>query len=130
MNKKVFCRKSQKNEVIEATVISLQITTEDVKGEPHPRHPDLQVLVKKNLRIEVAKNIIIIDVIKNTEIVTQHTEMTARMTGLAGVMTAGMIDAMTADQTEHHLPVVMTGGVVMTAIAVQADTIKTAVNYH
>ena len=68
--------------------------------------------------------------IKNTEIVTQHTEMTARMTGLAGVMTAGMIDAMTADQTADHLPVVMTGGLVMTAIAVQADTIKTAVNYH
>ena len=54
--------------------------------------------------------------------------MTARMTALAGVMTAGMIDAMTADQTADHLPVVMTGGVVMTAIAVQADTIQTAVN--
>jgi hypothetical protein len=128
MNKKVFFRKSQKNEVIEATVISLQITTEDVKGEPHPRHHgDLRVLVKTNLHIEVAKNIIIIDVIKNMEIVTQHTEMTARMTGdHHGVMTAGMIGEMTrADQTGG-----VTGGVVMTAIAVQADTIKTAVNYH
>ena len=82
--------------------------------------------MKTNLHIEAAKNIIIIDVIKNTEIVTQHTEMTARMTAdHQGVMTAGMIGEMTADQTG-----VVTGGVVMTAIAVQADTIKTAVNYH
>lgn len=123
MNKKVFCLKSQKNEVIEVTVISLQITTEDVLGEPHHRHPDLQVLVKKNLRTEVAKNIIIIDVIKNNTVVTtQHTEMTARMTAdHHGVMTAGMIGAMTADH-------VVTGGVVMTASVVQADTIQTVVN--
>ena len=109
-------------------IFKIQITTEDVKGEPHPRHHgDLRVLVKMNLHIEVAKNIIIIDVIKNTEIVTQHTEMTARMTAdHQGVMTAGMIGEMTrADQTGG-----VTGGVVMTAIAVQADTIKTAVNYH
>ena len=105
----------------------IQITTEDVKGEPHPRHPeDLQVLVKMNLRTEVAKNIIIIDVIKNKEIVTQHTEMTAGMTAdHQGVMTAGMIGEMTVDQTGG-----VTGGVVMTAIAVQADTIQTAVNCH
>lgn len=122
MNKKVFFRKSQKNEVIEATVISLQITTEDVKGEPHPRHHgDLRVLVKTNLHTEVAKNIIAIDAIKNTEIVTQHTEMT-------GVMTAEMIGEMTgltAGQTGG-----VTDAVMMTAIAVQADTIQTAVNYH
>ena len=100
----------------------IQITTEDVKGEPHPRHHgDLRVLVKTNLHTEVAKNIIAIDAIKNTEIVTQHTEMT-------GVMTAEMIGEMTgltAGQTGG-----VTDAVMMTAIAVQADTIQTAVNYH
>ena len=84
-----------------------------------------------NLHIEVAKNIIIIDVIKNTEIVTQHTEMTAGMTAVdQGVMTGVMIGGvtgMTAGQTG-----VVTGGTArMTApVAVQADTIQTAVTYH
>jgi len=134
MNKKVFFLKSQKNEVIEATVISLQITTEDVKGEPHPRHHgDLRVLVKTNLPIEVAKNIIVIfdEVIKNTEIVTQHIEMTAQMTAAdQGVMTGVMIGGVTHGMTPAGQTGGVTDAVVMTAIAALADTIQTAVNCH
>ena len=113
----------------------IQITTEDVKGEPHPRHHgDLRVLVKMNLHIEVAKNIIqIIDeVIKNTEIVTQHTEMTAQMTGAdQRVMTGLIIGGVTHGMTPAGQTGGLTGAVVMNApVAVQADTIQTAVTYH
>ena len=102
--------------------------------------------MKTNLPIEVAKNIIqIIDeVIKNTEIVTQHIEMTALMTAVdQGVMTGLIIGGVTHGMTPAGqtggvtgmTPAGQTGGltgaVVMNApVAVQADTIQTAVTYH